>query len=57
MAAVPIPDPSRRQNRRISDGEIKSPFRAVDYVVPERRYQQAGEGHFFQVVASRELGS
>ncbi|MBM7046029.1 MULTISPECIES: ABC transporter ATP-binding protein [Rhizobium] len=49
MAAVPIADPSRRQNRRIPDGEIKSPFRAVDYVVPQRQYQQAGDGHFFQV--------
>ncbi|MDX0430698.1 dipeptide ABC transporter ATP-binding protein [Sinorhizobium medicae] len=49
MAAVPIADPSRRQTRRISNEEIKSPFRTADYVPPRRSYQQAGEGHFFQV--------
>ncbi|MEZ2128217.1 MULTISPECIES: ABC transporter ATP-binding protein [unclassified Sinorhizobium] len=49
MAAVPIADPSRRQTRRISNDEIKSPFRAADYVPPKRQYREAGEGHFFQV--------
>ncbi|SMF34831.1 peptide/nickel transport system ATP-binding protein [Xaviernesmea oryzae] len=49
MAAVPIADPSRRQTRRISSDEIKSPFRTVDYAPPQRRYQEAGDGHFFQV--------
>ncbi|WP_117190249.1 ABC transporter ATP-binding protein [Rhizobium terrae] len=49
MAAVPIADPSRRQMRRISNDEIGSPFRPVDYVPPKRSYRQAGEGHFFQV--------
>ncbi|MGK6317226.1 ABC transporter ATP-binding protein [Neorhizobium sp. DT-125] len=49
MAAVPIADPSRPRARRISNDEIKSPFRAADYVPPQRRYRQAGEGHFFQV--------
>ncbi|CDZ32855.1 Hypothetical protein NGAL_HAMBI1145_15530 [Neorhizobium galegae bv. officinalis] len=49
MAAVPIADPSRRQSRRISNDEIKSPFRPADYVPPKRSYQRAGEGHFVQV--------
>jgi peptide/nickel transport system ATP-binding protein len=49
MAAVPIADPSRRQTRRISNDEIKSPFRATDYVPPKRAYEEAGEGHFVQV--------
>ncbi|TWF59251.1 ABC transporter ATP-binding protein [Neorhizobium alkalisoli] len=49
MAAVPIADPSRRQARRISNDEIKSPFRAADYVPPKRVYEEAGEGHFVQV--------
>jgi len=50
MAAVPIADPSRRQTRRISNEEIKSPFRAADFVPPKRTYQEAGDGHFVQVL-------
>ena len=49
MAAVPIADPARRQIRRISNDEIKSPLRAADYVPPKRVYEEAGEGHFVQV--------
>jgi peptide/nickel transport system ATP-binding protein len=49
IAAVPIADPLRRQTRRISNDEIKSPFRAADYVPPKRAYKQAGDAHFFQV--------
>ncbi|GAA0615210.1 ABC transporter ATP-binding protein [Paenochrobactrum glaciei] len=49
MAAVPIPDPSRRQIRRVNNDEIKSPLRAPDYVVPQRIYEQVGDDHFVQV--------
>jgi len=49
MAAVPIADPARRQIRRISNDEIRSPLRAADYVPPKRVYEEAGEGHFVQV--------
>jgi peptide/nickel transport system ATP-binding protein len=49
MAAVPIADPTRRQVRRISNEEIGSPFRTTDYQPPKRTYEQAGDGHFFQV--------
>ncbi|WP_180900545.1 ABC transporter ATP-binding protein [Martelella soudanensis] len=48
MDAVPIADPARRQNRLISDDEIKSPFHPADYVHPKRAYEQIGEGHFVQ---------
>ncbi len=41
MAAVPIPDPSRRQQKRgVSNDEIKSPVRAPDYVPPVRQYRE-----------------
>jgi peptide/nickel transport system ATP-binding protein len=46
---VPVADPSRRLTRRISNDEIKSPFRPADYVPPKRTYKEAGEGHFVQV--------
>ncbi len=49
MAAVPIADPARRQIRRISNDEIKSPLRAADDVPPKRIYEEVGEGHFVQV--------
>lgn len=49
MAAVPIPDPSRRQIRRVNNDEIKSPLRAPDYVVPQRIYEQVSDDHFVQV--------
>lgn len=49
MAAVPIADPTRRQVRRISNEEIGSPFRTIDYRPPKRTYAQAGDGHFVQV--------
>lgn len=49
MAAVPIPDPSRRQIRRVNNDEIKGPLRAPDYVVPQRIYEQVSDDHFVQV--------
>jgi peptide/nickel transport system ATP-binding protein len=54
MAAVPIADPARRRTRRISNDEIKSPFRPADYVPPRRRYEEAGDGHFVQVAVAAE---
>jgi peptide/nickel transport system ATP-binding protein len=52
MSAVPIADPSRRQLRRISNEEIKSPVRAADYVVPKRKYLEVSKDHFVQVSAA-----
>jgi len=50
IAAVPVPDPSRRSiKRNMSTDEIKSPIRAVDYVPPVRQYREVSEGHLVQV--------
>ncbi|QRM34520.1 ABC transporter ATP-binding protein [Microvirga sp. VF16] len=50
LAAVPVPDPARRGSRhRVSDGDIKSPIRSVDYLPPERLYREASPGHVVQV--------
>ena len=46
LAAVPIPDPARRfQRRQISNDEIKSPIRAIDYVPPQREFREVSPGH------------
>ena len=46
LAAVPIADPARRQQKRVlSNDEVKSPIRPPDYTPPERRYQEVGPGH------------
>ena len=50
MAAVPVPDPSRRAiSRGVSNDEIKSPVRAADYVPPERLYREISPGHVVQI--------
>ena len=50
MAAVPIPDPARRAEKRgVSNDEIKSPVRAPDYRPPARQYREATPGHVVQV--------
>ncbi len=50
MAAVPVPDPSRRALARgVSNDEIKSPVRPPDYVTPERIYREVSPGHVVQV--------
>ena len=46
IAAVPVPDPTRRARRR--DGqveELKSPVRPLDYVHPARAWRDLGQGH------------
>ncbi|MBZ9937226.1 ABC transporter ATP-binding protein [Mesorhizobium sp. BR1-1-16] len=49
IAAVPIPDPSRRnQVRQIATEEIKSPIRASDYEPPQRTYTTVSPGHVVQ---------
>ncbi len=49
MAAVPIPDPSRRNElRTVPGGEIKSPIRPLDYVPPKRTYRRVGHDHIVQ---------
>jgi peptide/nickel transport system ATP-binding protein len=50
LEAVPIPDPARRHEKhRISNEELKSPIRALDYVPPERLYREVSPGHMVQV--------
>ena len=50
LAAVPVPDPARRQEKRpVSNDEIASPIRAPDYRPPERIYQEVSPGHAVQV--------
>ena len=49
IAAVPVPDPSRRkQVRQLSTEEIKSPIRAADFVPPKRTYTTISPGHVVQ---------
>jgi peptide/nickel transport system ATP-binding protein len=46
LAAVPIPDPTRRGlARRRLEGEVPSPFRPVDYVPRYFDYRDLGGGH------------
>ncbi|MGZ5912411.1 MAG: ABC transporter ATP-binding protein [Reyranella sp.] len=50
MAAVPIPDPSRRRaKRRVPEEEIRSPVRSPDYVPPARQYREVSPGHVVQI--------
>jgi peptide/nickel transport system ATP-binding protein len=50
MAAVPVPDPSRRGTKReTSNDEIRSPVRAPDYQPPVRQYGEVSPGHVVQV--------
>ena len=50
MAAVPIPDPSRRGIKRSTAvDEIRSPIRPPDYIPPPRQYREVSAGHLVQV--------
>ncbi|WP_274626541.1 ABC transporter ATP-binding protein [Arvimicrobium flavum] len=50
IAAVPVPDPSRRGalTRPALGEEIKSPLRPYDYTPPKRTYREVSPGHFVQ---------
>ena len=50
LAAVPVPDPSRRGiTRNIAADELKSPIRPLGYVPPRREYREVGAGHLVQL--------
>jgi peptide/nickel transport system ATP-binding protein len=50
MAAVPVPDPSRRGVRReASNDEIRSPVRPPEHQPPRRQYREVSPGHVVQV--------
>ncbi|MNX30249.1 Glutathione import ATP-binding protein GsiA [compost metagenome] len=49
IASVPMPDPARRHLKRpISNDEIASPVRSLDYRAPPRQYREVGPRHFVQ---------
>ena len=49
LAAVPVPEPgARRAFVSLDASKQPSPFRAADYVVPERQYRDLGDGHLVQ---------
>ena len=49
MAAVPVPDPTRRKARHgLSNDEIPSAMRPADYVPPKQVFIEVGPGHFIQ---------
>ncbi|EJJ26470.1 ABC transporter ATP-binding protein [Rhizobium sp. CF142] len=46
MAAVPVPDPDRRREKRaVANDEIKSPIRPVDYKIKPLQYREVSPGH------------
>lgn len=50
MAAVPVPDPARRQiKRNVAIDELKSPVRPASYIPPIRTYSEVTTGHFVQL--------
>jgi peptide/nickel transport system ATP-binding protein len=50
MAAVPIPDPARRnQLRPIDNDEVKSPIRPIGYQPPRREYREVSPQHMVQI--------
>lgn len=49
IAAVPVPDPARRNEvRKVANDEIKSPIRAADFVPPARVYRTVASDHIVQ---------
>jgi peptide/nickel transport system ATP-binding protein len=49
LAAVPVPDPARRaERRRRLVAEMRDPYHPVGYVPPVRSYRQSGEDHYVQ---------
>jgi peptide/nickel transport system ATP-binding protein len=50
LAAVPVPDPSRRGiTRNMKADELTSPVRPLGFVPPHREYREIAAGHLVQV--------
>ncbi|WP_257623428.1 ABC transporter ATP-binding protein [Rhizobium sp. B21/90] len=50
IAAVPVPDPSRRGIKRdMSTDELRSPIRAVGFEPPVRSYREVSAGHLVRL--------
>jgi len=47
LQAVPIPDPARRQVRSLPARELRTPFKAHDFIPPVREYHQVSPTHFY----------
>ncbi|AXV18252.1 glutathione ABC transporter ATP-binding protein GsiA (plasmid) [Neorhizobium sp. SOG26] len=46
MAAVPVPDPDRRREKRmVASDELRSPIRPADYIATRREYREVSAGH------------
>jgi peptide/nickel transport system ATP-binding protein len=57
LAAVPVPDPARRwEKHRVSNEELKSPIRSLDYETPERVYVEVSPEHMVQLSDTYQLG-
>jgi peptide/nickel transport system ATP-binding protein len=47
IAAVPVPDPDRRSEKRVpASEELKSPIRPPDFIAAPRVYREVSPGHF-----------
>lgn len=50
LEAVPQPDPARRRGiQQLNTDEIPSPSKPIGFVPPQRRYREAGRGHYVQI--------
>ena len=50
MAAVPVPDPDRRSEKRaVANDEIRSPIRPVDHKITPLEYREVSPGHLVAV--------
>jgi len=50
MAAVPVPDPDRRRDKRAAaNEEIKSPIRPIDYAIRPLEYREVSQGHLVAI--------
>ncbi|MDE4175406.1 ABC transporter ATP-binding protein [Phaeobacter sp. PT47_59] len=50
LSAVPVADPSRRHKpHKVSDDELLSPIRELDFVPPAREMREISPGHFVRV--------
>ena len=50
LAAVPVPDPARRRQRKaLAVEELPSPIRAVNWVAPVTEMREISAGHFVRV--------
>ncbi|GAA3084257.1 ABC transporter ATP-binding protein [Rhizobium viscosum] len=50
MAAVPVPDPDRRREKRVvANDEIRSPIRPIDYSIKPLNYREVSPGHLVAV--------